>query len=127
MNVGLFIPCYVDQLFPHVGMATVEVLEKHGIEVDFPEAQTCCGQPMANTGCTEDARPLAVLGYVLEDQQGDQEALAPAPAAVEDEVVALGYRRGPLLERGELDGGRHGSGSSLTGLARSACSSSIRS
>lgn len=59
-TVGLFIPCYVDQLFPKVGMATVELLERHGFNVDFPAAQTCCGQPMANTGCTEEARPLAV-------------------------------------------------------------------
>ena len=59
MRVGLFIPCYVDQLYPRVGMATVELLERLGVEVDFPAAQTCCGQPMANTGCTDDARPLA--------------------------------------------------------------------
>jgi L-lactate dehydrogenase complex protein LldE len=58
-TVGLFIPCYVDQLYPHVGMATVELLEKCGVGVEFPTAQTCCGQPMANTGCTEQARPLA--------------------------------------------------------------------
>lgn len=58
-RVGLFIPCYVDQLFPQVGMATVRLLERLGVEVDFPEQQTCCGQPMANTGCTDDARPLA--------------------------------------------------------------------
>jgi len=58
-TVGLFIPCYVDQLYPHVGMATVELLEKCGVNVEFPTAQTCCGQPMANTGCTEQAEPLA--------------------------------------------------------------------
>ncbi|MGC3970345.1 MAG: (Fe-S)-binding protein [Pirellulales bacterium] len=59
MQVGLFIPCYVDQLFPRVGMATVELLERCGCTVEFPRAQTCCGQPMANTGCTDEARPLA--------------------------------------------------------------------
>jgi L-lactate dehydrogenase complex protein LldE len=58
-TVGLFIPCYVDQFYPHVGMATVELLEKCGVTVEFPTAQTCCGQPMANTGCTEQAQPLA--------------------------------------------------------------------
>jgi len=57
--VGLFIPCYVDQLYPHVGLATVQVLERHGCTVEYPEDQTCCGQPMANSGCAEDARPLA--------------------------------------------------------------------
>jgi L-lactate dehydrogenase complex protein LldE len=60
LSVGLFIPCYVDQLYPQVGMATVEILERCGCRVEFPRTQTCCGQPMANTGCTEDARPLAV-------------------------------------------------------------------
>jgi L-lactate dehydrogenase complex protein LldE len=59
MRVGLFIPCYIDQLFPHVGMATVELLEHFDVEVDFPDGQTCCGQPMANTGLTEQTRPLA--------------------------------------------------------------------
>lgn len=59
MRVGLFIPCYIDQLYPRVGMATVEVLEHFGVEVDFPAEQTCCGQPMANTGLTEQTRPLA--------------------------------------------------------------------
>lgn len=58
-RVGLFIPCYVDQFYPQVGLATVALLEKFGYEVEFPAAQTCCGQPMANTGCTEETRPLA--------------------------------------------------------------------
>lgn len=59
MKVGLFIPCYVDQLYPGVGIATVEVLERLGVEVEYPEAQTCCGQPMLNAGCGDAARPLA--------------------------------------------------------------------
>lgn len=60
MRVGLFIPCYVDQFFPQIGMATLEILAEHGeLEVEFPEQQTCCGQPMANTGCLDDTRPLA--------------------------------------------------------------------
>jgi L-lactate dehydrogenase complex protein LldE len=59
MHVALFLPCYIDQLYPDVGLATVELLEKCGCTVHFPEAQTCCGQPMANTGCREESRPLA--------------------------------------------------------------------
>ena len=58
MKVGLFVPCYIEQLYPNVGMATVEVLERLGVEVEYPEGQTCCGQPMANAGCGDDARPL---------------------------------------------------------------------
>ncbi len=59
MKVALFIPCYVDQFYPHVGMATVAVLNHFGVQHDFPDAQTCCGQPMANSGFTDQARPLA--------------------------------------------------------------------
>ena len=65
MKIGLFIPCYIDQLYPQVGMATVKVLEQHGCEVDFPEQQTCCGQPMANTGCTNEAKPLALKFFQI--------------------------------------------------------------
>jgi L-lactate dehydrogenase complex protein LldE len=50
MKVGLFIPCYIDQFYPQVGIATLQILEKNGCEVVFPLNQTCCGQPMANSG-----------------------------------------------------------------------------
>lgn len=50
MNIGLFIPCYIDQLYPQVGIATLELLEKQGLNVTYPVNQTCCGQPMANSG-----------------------------------------------------------------------------
>lgn len=60
MRLGLFIPCYVDQFYPDIGMATLELLERlPGVQVEFPEAQSCCGQPMANTGCLDDTRPIA--------------------------------------------------------------------
>jgi L-lactate dehydrogenase complex protein LldE len=50
VKVGLFIPCYIDQFYPKVGIATLELLEKLGCEVVYPQGQTCCGQPMANSG-----------------------------------------------------------------------------
>lgn len=50
MNVGLFIPCYIDQFYPRTGIATYEVLRRLGIEADYPLRQTCCGQPVANAG-----------------------------------------------------------------------------
>lgn len=50
MTVGLFIPCYVDQFYPSVGRATLSVLEKLGFDVVYPPDQTCCGQPLANSG-----------------------------------------------------------------------------
>src|SRR5688572_29211070 len=50
MFVGLFIPCYVNQFYPQVAIATLQLLEKFGCTVDYPLNQTCCGQPMANSG-----------------------------------------------------------------------------
>jgi L-lactate dehydrogenase complex protein LldE len=50
MKVALFVPCYIDQFYPQVAIATLELLEKLGVSVEFPEQQTCCGQPMANSG-----------------------------------------------------------------------------
>jgi L-lactate dehydrogenase complex protein LldE len=50
MNVGLFIPCYIDQFYPQTGIAAYEVLRRLGLKVDYPTEQTCCGQPVANTG-----------------------------------------------------------------------------
>ncbi len=51
MNIGLFVPCYIDQFYPHVAVATLELLERLGCDVEYPLGQTCCGQPMANAGC----------------------------------------------------------------------------
>ena len=59
MRVGLFIPCFIDQCYPQVGVAMVKVLRRLNIEVDFPAEQTCCGQPAFNTGYWEEARALA--------------------------------------------------------------------
>jgi L-lactate dehydrogenase complex protein LldE len=47
---ALFIPCYIDQFYPKVGIATLELLGKMGCHVEYPPAQTCCGQPLANAG-----------------------------------------------------------------------------
>ena len=58
-KVGLFIPCYIDQLYPKVGLATYRILRQLGLDIEFPEGQTCCGQPMANSGCSEATRPIA--------------------------------------------------------------------
>src|SRR5215208_2948315 len=58
VRVALFITCFNDTLFPETGQATVEVLERLGVEVDFPYAQTCCGQMHFNTGYQREAIPL---------------------------------------------------------------------
>ena len=58
-RVSLFVTCVVDQLFPKVGMAMAEVIERLGYQVDFPEDQTCCGQPAFNSGYRSEARTVA--------------------------------------------------------------------
>jgi L-lactate dehydrogenase complex protein LldE len=59
MRAALFITCFNDTLFPGVGRATVTVLERLGVDVDFPEEQTCCGQMHWNSGYQLEAAPLA--------------------------------------------------------------------
>jgi L-lactate dehydrogenase complex protein LldE len=59
MKIGLFVPCYVNALFPEVGVATYKLLKHLDVDVDYPLNQTCCGQPMANAGFETKAVPLA--------------------------------------------------------------------
>ncbi len=56
---SLFVTCVVDQFYPEVGESAVAVLSRLGVDVDFPEGQTCCGQPAFNSGYWNDALPLA--------------------------------------------------------------------
>src|SRR5476651_1191954 len=58
MNIELFIPCFIDQLFPETAFNTVKVLEKAGCTVDYNPAQTCCGQPAFNAGFWDDAKAI---------------------------------------------------------------------
>ncbi len=58
-RVQLFVTCLVDNFFPTVGFAVVDILEAQGLTVEFPQAQTCCGQPAFNAGLWDDARPMA--------------------------------------------------------------------
>jgi L-lactate dehydrogenase complex protein LldE len=58
MRVGLFLTCFNDTLYPAVGRATVRVLERLGVDVDFPAGQTCCGQMHFNSGYRPECIPL---------------------------------------------------------------------
>jgi L-lactate dehydrogenase complex protein LldE len=58
MRVALMVTCINDAMFPDVGKAVVTVLRRLGVDVDFPTAQTCCGQPMVNTGYLDEAVPV---------------------------------------------------------------------
>jgi L-lactate dehydrogenase complex protein LldE len=61
MHVGLFVPCYIDAFFPEVGIATLELLERFGCTVEYPSDQTCCGQPMTNSGCHAESAATEAL------------------------------------------------------------------
>lgn len=60
MTVSLFIPCFVDLLYPTVGISIVQILEKLGHKIDFAEDLNCCGQPAFNSGYWDEARGLAL-------------------------------------------------------------------
>ncbi|MGD0411267.1 MAG: (Fe-S)-binding protein [Verrucomicrobiota bacterium] len=59
MKITLFIPCFVDQFHPQAGMGMVRVFERLGHQVEYPPAQTCCGQPPFNAGYWDEARAVA--------------------------------------------------------------------
>ncbi|MCY4366886.1 MAG: (Fe-S)-binding protein [Chloroflexi bacterium] len=59
VHASLFVTCIVDQLYPQVGVSVVNVLRRNGVIVDFPGEQTCCGQPLFNSGYTQLARQLS--------------------------------------------------------------------
>jgi L-lactate dehydrogenase complex protein LldE len=76
VRVSIFVTCVVDQLFPNTGMAMATVLERAGCEVDFPEDQTCCGQPAFNTGYREEA--AAVARHTMKVLRGSEYVVVPA-------------------------------------------------
>ena len=91
MRVGLFITCINDTLFPRTGIATVEVLERMGCEVVFPEDQTCCGQMHANSGYREQALPL--VRRIAEHAYKAGAGLV-TPFLSDEEITLSRYRHG---------------------------------
>lgn len=80
MNVQLFVPCFIDQLYPAVAFNTVKVLEKVGCKVSYNTNQTCCGQPAFNAGFRTDAK--AICKKFLDDFKGDDYIVAPSASCV---------------------------------------------
>ncbi|HFC01388.1 MAG TPA: (Fe-S)-binding protein [Phaeodactylibacter sp.] len=76
MKVALFIPCYIEQFYPQVGIATLELLEKLGCEVVYPQGQTCCGQPLANSGMEKEALPI--YEHFVDTFQENEYIVAPS-------------------------------------------------
>jgi Fe-S oxidoreductase len=79
-HIALFIPCYVDQFYPNVGIATLELLEKLGCKVTFPQGQTCCGQPLANAGYERDT--LGTTRHFIELFKDFDYVVAPSGSCV---------------------------------------------
>lgn len=76
VRVSLFVTCVVDQVFPQVGIAMAEVLERAGCEVEFREAQTCCAQPAFNSGYRDEARTVAE--HFLTTFEGAENIVVPS-------------------------------------------------
>ena len=76
MNVQLFIPCFVDQLYPHTAFNMVKVLEKLGCTVTYNTNQTCCGQPAFNAGFQDECKDVATK--FLKDFSGSDFIVAPS-------------------------------------------------
>jgi L-lactate dehydrogenase complex protein LldE len=89
MNVQLFIPCFVDQLYPEIGMHTARLLEMAGCTVSYNANQTCCGQPAYNAGFLQDARKVSEK--FIADFAGTDYIVAPSGSCV-------GYVRGSFEE-----------------------------
>ncbi len=87
-TVQLFVTCLVEHFFPDTGMAVVETLEKLGLEVIFPQAQTCCGQPAYNAGLGADARAMA--RHTI-DVLSEREALVVVPSGSCGEMIIHHY------------------------------------
>jgi len=80
MNVQLFIPCFIDQLYPKSAFNMVKVLEKAGCTVLYNADQTCCGQPAYNAGFREDAKD--VCAKFIKDFSGADYVVAPSASCV---------------------------------------------
>ncbi|KAA6328401.1 Lactate utilization protein A [termite gut metagenome] len=79
-KIGLFIPCYIDMFYPQVGIATLELLEKLGQDVVYPNRQTCCGQPLANSGSEDDVK--ATYRHFMRNFQGFDYIVSPSGSCV---------------------------------------------
>jgi L-lactate dehydrogenase complex protein LldE len=101
VRIALFITCFNDTLFPETGRAVVEVLERLGHEISFPEDQTCCGQMHANTGYQLEAVPLVRrFARVFADEELVVSPSASCVAMVRDQYPRLAELAGdPGLAR----------------------------
>ena len=93
--IGLFIPCYIDKIYPNVAIATLKLLEKFGYKVEYPVKQTCCGQPFLNSGFTNEAKELAKRFFNIFEKF--DYIVAPSASCIS--TVRFGYKE--LLDADE--------------------------
>jgi len=80
MKVDIFIPCFIDQFFPQTGMNMVKILRKLGVEVNYNENQTCCGQMAFNSGFLDEAKEMGEK--FIKDFPNDRAIVAPSASCV---------------------------------------------
>lgn len=80
MTVDLFIPCFIDQIYPQTGMNMVKILEKCGVEVHYNDNQTCCGQMAFNSGFWDEAKELGTK--FINDFPNDRPVVSPSASCV---------------------------------------------
>ncbi|RZL38222.1 MAG: (Fe-S)-binding protein [Pedobacter sp.] len=80
MKIELFVPCFVDQLYPETAFNTIKILEKAGCQVSYNAKQTCCGQPAYNAGYWEDAKEIG--NKFLNDFSENEYIVAPSASCV---------------------------------------------
>ena len=76
IKASLFATCTIDQFYPQIGEAVVKVLRRLGVDIDFPESQTCCGQPFFNGGYRNEASQLA--RHFVDTFSGDNYVIVPS-------------------------------------------------
>ncbi len=96
-KVGLFIPCFVNTIYPDVGVATLKLLKYFGYEIEYPSNQTCCGQPFFNSGFMKEAKELAKK-FFNEFHKYD---FIVAPSASCISMVKIHYKK--LLPKDEFE------------------------
>ncbi|BCJ87625.1 (Fe-S)-binding protein [Effusibacillus dendaii] len=94
MNVSLFITCLADTFYPNVGESTVRLLDRLGVRADFPEGQTCCGQPAFNSGYRDEARDVAKT--LIESFEKSEYVVGPSGSC-----IGMIHHYYPLLFEGD--------------------------
>ena len=100
MRVALFVTCLGDTLFPSTGQAVVRLLERLGVEVEFPQEQTCCGQMHLNSGYADEG--LALARRLADVFDGYEAVVTPSASCAGMVREQLGAEAPPVYELSEL-------------------------